>query len=75
MATLTNRDKRLLEYIVKHGSISSLEAFRLGETRLAAWVCKMQQHGTEFERQRVQTKNRYGEPTSYMRYRLKEGWK
>lgn len=61
---------RVLVYMRKHGSITSLEAFRdLGITRLSGVIFDLRKHhaiGSTTESSR----NRYGEKTSYSRYYL-----
>lgn len=69
------QDERILKFIEEHGSISPMEAWNeLGITKLATRVSYMRRHcGIEFEKYYVKTRNRFGEPVSYMRYSLKNG--
>lgn len=62
--------ERIIEYLKKHGSITSMEAMReLGIMRLGA---RMFEIAEEYEviRETEMAKNRYGEKTYYTRYRL-----
>ena len=65
---------RVLAYIKKYGSITTLEAFRdLGVTRLSARIYELNHHdGVEFIKSIETSKNRYGERVAYARYALKE---
>lgn len=65
--------QRVLDYLEKFGSISSLEAFRdLGITRLSAVVFDLKEDGHEFDTVTEHSKNRFGEPTHFARYSLKK---
>ena len=68
------QDERILRYIDEHGSISPMEAWNeLGITKLATRVSYMSRHcGIEFEKHFVKSRNRFGEPVSYMRYSLRD---
>lgn len=64
--------ERTLEYIRRYGSISSMEAFRdLGNTRLSATIYSLRKDGYEILSTKEQSKNRFGEKTTYDRYYLK----
>lgn len=64
--------ERILEYITEFGSITTLEAFKdLGCTRLASRICDLKRKGYSFDSEFVKSKNRYGEPVTYKRYRLR----
>lgn len=72
MERVTQRD-RVLKYVQDFGSISSYEAFReLGITRLSARIFELKERGYQFKKKTIQTKNRYGEATHYVEYRLVE---
>ena len=63
--------KRVLDYMRKHGSITSTEAFeQLGVTRLSAVVFDLRAQGVAIESQTERGRNRFGERTSYSRYIL-----
>ena len=74
MAKRTQAD-RVLEYIQKFGSITTLQAFRdLGVTRLSARIFELKARGLEIDSTSVTNKNRYGENCTYAKYYLrKEG--
>lgn len=71
MSKITQRD-RVLQYIREFGSITSWQAYaELGCTQLATRISELKQRGYEFEKKRVNGKNRYGDKTHYDEYRLK----
>lgn len=64
-----NQEERLLAYIRRYGSITPLDAFRdLGITKLATIVSKLKREGKVFYQYYEKSRNRFGEPTRYMRY-------
>lgn len=67
--------ERVLEYIKRFGSITTLEAFRdLGVTRLSARIFELRARGFDIDSTNVTNKNRYGENCTYAKYYLrKEG--
>lgn len=67
------QNERIVEYIKRFGSITTLDAFNdLGVTRLASRICDLSKMGYEFDKEFESAKNRYGESVSYVRYKLKE---
>ncbi len=67
---VTQRD-RVLQYIKDFGSITSWEAYsELGSTQLGARIFELKDRGYNFEKERVNTKNRYGDQTHFDRYKL-----
>lgn len=65
---------RILAYLDEFGSITTLEAFRdLGIARLASRIHDLKRRGYVFERDFVESTNRYGETVRYMRYSLDNG--
>lgn len=63
--------ERILDYMKRHGSITSFEAFaNLGVMHLSGRISELQRMGTAIEKRTEKKKNRYGEPTSYTRYSL-----
>ena len=61
--------ERILEYIDRFGSITTLEAFNdLGIARLASRVTDLKKQGVKFDKKMETRKNRYGQNVSYMRY-------
>ena len=67
------QNERIMQYMRDFGSISSFEAMRdLGVMRLASRVSDLREAGVRITSTWESSKNRYGEPTSYKRYRLEE---
>ena len=72
MKRITQKE-RVVEFITKEGSITSLDAFReLGCTRLSAVIFNLKEDGYEFETKFETKKNRWGDPVSFARYSFKE---
>ena len=68
----TQKD-RILDYIKRFGSITPMDAFNdLGITKLATRVSEMRDDGIQFTIIIERGKNRFGQPTHYARYSLKE---
>ena len=64
---------RILKYMRDFGSITQLEAMQdIGCMRLAARIADLKRDGHAIHREMETSKNRYGEETSYARYRLVE---
>ncbi len=65
--------ERILQYMHDFGSITQLEAMQdIGCMRLAARIADLKRDGHAIRREMETSKNRYGEETSYARYRLVE---
>ena len=65
--------ERILQYMRDFGSITQLEAMQdIGCMRLAARIADLKRDGHAIRREMETSKNRYGEETSYARYRLVE---
>lgn len=65
--------ERILQYMHDFGSITQLEAMQdIGCMRLAARIADLKRDGHAIRREMETSKNRYGEDTSYARYRLVE---
>ena len=63
--------ERILQYMHDFGSITQLEAMQdIGCMRLAARIADLKRDGHAIRREMETSKNRYGEETSYARYRL-----
>ena len=68
----TQREKVLM-FIRQFGKITSWEAYsELGITQLATRIFELKQEGYIFTKTRINTKNRFEEPTHYDEYRLVE---
>lgn len=64
---------RIVKYMQDFGSITQLEAIRdLGVMRLASRISDLRQSGVAITKEMETSKNRYGENTSYARYRLED---
>lgn len=62
---------RIINYIRKFGSITSLEAYTdLGITQLGARIDGLERDGFSFIKKWETGKNRFGEPVTYKRYYL-----
>lgn len=62
---------RIVEYVLEHGSITPMEAFRMGITKLSTRVSEMIANGVPFEKEWIKDKDQFGNPVTYMRYSLK----
>lgn len=66
---LSGHEQRVIDYITQHGGISSKEAMEeLGDSRLASTVKRLRDKGHNIQTLRIDTINRFGEPTWYGRY-------
>lgn len=72
MAKTTQRD-RVLEYIKANGFITSYDAFlKIGCTQVATRISELKDRGYKFRKERIKTKNMYGDNTHYDKYFLIE---
>ena len=63
--------QRVLDYVKKHRSITRREAaIEIGCFELASRIGELEAEGHKFERERVTTKNRYGDKIPITRYTL-----
>lgn len=68
-----NQHTRIIDYIKKNGSITTLDAFRdLGITKLTTRISEMRKKGMLIEGKVETVKNRYGDKCHIHRYKLKE---
>ena len=58
----------IIKYIEEHGSITPMEAFPLGITKLATRISEMRKDGMEFKIEPIKRKNRYGKMVRYCKY-------
>lgn len=65
--------QKIMDYMTKHGSISSIEAFHMGITRLAARVYDLRNDGVNVHSERVIYIAGDGTKKHYDRYRLVGG--
>ncbi len=67
---MKNQKTEVIEYIQKHGSISSYEAYAcLGITQLGARIDNLQKDGYVFEKEWVR-KRKNGKIKDYIKYKL-----
>ena len=62
--------QKIINHIKEHGSITTMDAFGMGITRLASRVYEMKKQGIEFETIQDAAKNRDGETVHFVRYKL-----
>ena len=62
---------RLLEYLKKHKTITSLQAIRdLGNTRLSATIFELRKDGYDISSTDIPVSNRWGGTTNVAEYKL-----
>lgn len=67
--------QRILDYMKRFGSITSLDAVKnLGVMRLASRICDLKKEGYEIIYTIEKGKNRYGDITYFKRYMLAEDY-
>lgn len=65
------QNEKILQYIEQEGSITPLDALReFGCMRLASRVSELKKEGYPIKTEMETSKNRYGEPIRYARYRM-----
>lgn len=62
----------IVDYMRKNGSITTMQAFEMGITRLASRIHDLRGMGLDIESESVKSKNRYGEPVHFARYRFRQ---
>ena len=62
--------EEILQYIAENGSITPMEAWDMGITKLATRISEMISAGYKFTKTVERKKNRHGKPVHYMRYGL-----
>ena len=62
--------KEVYEFMREHGSITTMQAFGLGITRLASRVHDLKRSGIDIEREMVAVQNRKGETCYVARYTI-----
>lgn len=66
----TQRD-RVLQYIRENNYITSYQAYtELGCTQLATRISELKDRGYLFKKERIKTRNRYGDATHFDKYML-----
>lgn len=67
-----NQTERILRHLQTFGAITSLEAIQdYGILRLASRISELKKEGLPIQREMVSGHNRYGEATSFARYRIR----
>lgn len=67
---MTQND-RIMRHLREYGSITQLEAMQeYGIFRLASRISDLRKEGIKIKKETEKGKNRYGEPTSFARYKL-----
>ena len=65
------QNERILRHLCDYGSITSLEAMQdYGIMRLASRIHDLRTIGYDIRGETVAAKNRYGEPTRFVRYAI-----
>lgn len=65
------QNEMVLDYMERHGSISSWQAFiNLGISRLSGRIFDLRSQGHIIENKRIETTNRYGKRVHYDEYKL-----
>ncbi len=73
MAKKETQHSRIIEYMKKYGSITTLEAFTdLGITKLTTRISEMRKLGIRILGKRIEVKNRFDETCHVNRYTLWE---
>lgn len=62
--------KEVIDFIRQNGSITTMQAFGLGITRLASRVHDIRAYGINVEKEMVTVKNRKGEDCRVARYTI-----
>lgn len=74
MNTNPTQANRVLDYLMKHGSITQYEALtELGVMRLASRISELRKDGAEIASEMVKVTNRYGETCRVKRYYIGRG--
>lgn len=64
---------KIVRHLRDHKSISQIEALQeYGIMRLASRITELKKRGYTINKEWVKTKNRYGEPVSFLRYSIEE---
>lgn len=68
---MTRQQEQIVNYMIDFGSITPMQAFSdLGITKLATRVSEMIADGMVIKKERVKSKNRYGDTVHFTRYSL-----
>ena len=64
------QEKDVIDFIVKHGSITTLQAFGIGVARLASRIFDLRAKGVPIKSEMVTVQNRKGDDCRVARYWL-----
>lgn len=64
------QEAKIIEFCREHGSITTMQAFGIGVTRLASRVFDIRAHGINVEKEMISVKNRDGETCRVARYTI-----
>lgn len=65
--------EQIIDYLKRFETITPMQAYGdLGITKLSTRISEMRRDGIEFKIETVKSKNRFGKPTHFARYSLKE---
>ena len=68
---MTRKD-RILDHLIKYGSITTWESFELyGDTRLSDKIYRLKKEDYEFDEEWITKVNRYGAKVTFKKYILK----
>lgn len=67
------QSQRIIEFIRENGSITPMEGFEMGITRLAARVNEMRRNGVNIVTETVEGVNRFGDKVRFARYTIPGG--
>lgn len=68
--------ERTIKWLKKYKSITSMEAFlELGNTRLSATIFDLRQDDWNIASVNTKGKNRFGEPTNFVKYVLRKPYR
>lgn len=71
MAKKMTQTQAIIDHLIKHGSITSMEAFELyGCTRLSAIIFNLRKIGYMIINKVHETENRFGGKVRYVEYKL-----
>lgn len=66
----SGQEKEIIDFIRANGSITTLDAFRIGVARLASRVFDLRMKGVPIKREMISVENRKGEKCRVARYWL-----
>ena len=71
MSSKATQSQKILKYMEDFGWITPMDAIvKIGCTKLATRISELIAAGFKIEKKMVRTRNKWGEPTHYMKYRM-----